>query len=161
MSTTNRISVVLATLGLSIIAFLVFGGTLLDLYPNQCKQIKELADREEVVEQLRLDLASFVNSREGRAALLSMSGLTQRSERLPRTFDALISNLEINRDKALLVREVDYTGRTGSGLDATTAIGIGYSRARLLYPITIRKEAGGQIDLISLSKDPHIVCDDD
>lgn len=161
MGITNRISLVLATFALLIIAVLVFGGTVFDLYPDQCKEIKELANREEVVEHLRVDLAKFVNSREGRAALLSMSGLTRRSERLPRAFDALISNLDINRDKAQLVREVDHADRSGSGLDAATAIGIGYSRARLLFPITIRTESGGNLDLIELSKDPYIVCDDD
>ena len=161
MNTTNRISVVLATLGLLVVAGLVFGGAWFELIPTQCRDIRKIADREDVVERLRLDLTEFVNSFEGRDALLGMSGQTQRRERLPRTFDAVVSNLEINTDRVLLVQEFDRIGRRGAEPNTITAIGIGYTRARLLYSITNQAEIHGRIDPIELSKDSYVVCDDD
>ena len=159
MSTTNVTSARVALVVLAALILGIVGVAWSGIFPSQCNEIRKLEGDEQTLAKLRLKLTDFINSREGRIALVEIPGRSQRNQKLPIGFDAVVSELKINKTYLQLVKEVDRSSDLLEQPASITAVGIGYSRSRILFPVAKSTTKLGRFDPMTLVGPPVIRCE--
>lgn len=148
----------IAAFSLFVIVVLLSVGAYQVSVSGPCYEVETLATDEEAVEDLRVELTRFVNSREGREELIEISGLSVRMQELPAQFRSVFFDLDINSSHLLL--KINQSSSSNYRPSNITAIGVGYARAGLMFPVVDYFKVVRRYDPITLGQDYVLECTD-